>query len=277
MPTTTHDILTDEDAVYAQIEATVEQNNVFRNAFRPADLSGANSEVVNFVVHEDDESDIEIVPEGGEYPRDMSERRRVPCYRDKYGEEYAITMEALNDGIFDDVAEEANAKMRRMAERMDAAAAEVLQAATTDNDHSAIGDDNGTLTYADIVDANTTLLDDPFQFSPDQLYVGPQGMGDLLKDEVLTHASEDGDERISSGMVGTIVGIGDVYMSNSGVLGAGEAILVDSSKLGREGVWLDMDTREYQEPSKDVERVMQMKTLRGWAALRSNAAIPING
>ena len=275
MPVTTHDVLTDEDAVLAQTEQVIEQNNVFGEVFREADLADVNSDTAYFVVREDDPDDIEIVPEGGEFPRDMSDKAKIPVTRDKYGEEYAITREAERDGIFNDVEEEANAKMRRMAKRMDSAAYNVLANNLNGDAAAPIGDGNGDLTYADIVDAWSLLADDPYQFSPDTIIVGPQGAGDLLKDEVLTHATESGDERIEQGRIGSIVGIGDVYVSNTGALGSGEAIVADSTKYGREGVWEPTNTDTYQEEKRQISTVMQMWTLRGWAATRPDAALKI--
>lgn len=277
MPVTTKDILTDEDALLAQVEEVIEQRNVFRSVFREADLSNVGSDTAYFVVRDDNPADIEIVPEGGEFPRDMSDRHKVPVERNKYGEEYAITMEAERDGVYNDVQDEANSKMRRMAKRMDAAAAQTLTANLNSDADAPLGDGDGTLTYNDVVDASMFLMDDPYQFEADTIIVGPQGLGDLLKEEVLTHASGDGDQRIRNGRVGPIAGLGDVYVSNTGVLGPGEAIVVDSDQYGREGVWEPTQTDSYEEEKRQISTVMQMWNLMGWCSTRPEAAVKVEG
>lgn len=274
MPATTQDILTDENAVRSQIEAVQQERTVFREVFREADLSNANSDTVYFVVHEDDDKDIEAIPEGGEFPRDMSGKQKIPCHRNKYGEEYGITREAEMDGLFNDVQDEADSKMRRMARRMDNAAYEVL---SSEMNPDTIGAADGALNYEDVVDANTHLLDDPYNFEPDTLFVGPQGLGDLLKDDVLVHPTEGGDQRIEEGEVGSIVGIADVYVSTTGTLGAGEGILVDSDSYGHEGVWEDTRTRSYTEEKTQTEEVMQFWNMMGWCSTKPNSAVKIEG
>jgi hypothetical protein len=283
MPSTVADVLTDEDAVRAQIESIAEQQNVFRQAFREVDLSDANADTVYFVVYNDVAEDVEIVPEGAEFPRKGSPSRRVPCVRNKYGEEYGITKEDLMDEIFDNLSEEADSKMRRMANRMDSAAFETLSNnLSPEGPFTPTDGSDGTLSYSDIVDANAALetgvADQPNStYAPDTIFVGAQGKADLLKDEHFTHATEAGDETIREGRIGSVIGIGDVYVSTSSSLGEGEAILVDSARYGREGVWQAPDVREYKEEKTQTETVMQMDSFMGWAATQPSAGMKVEG
>ena len=273
MAATTKDILTDEDAVRAQVEDVMEQRNVFREAFRDANVADANSDTVYFLIRDDDPSDVQIVPEGQEFPRDMSGRHKVPVHRDKYGEEFAITMEAERDGLYNDLQDEADSKMRRLAKRMDTAAFNVLANNLNGDANAPVGDGAGDLTYADVVDASMMMADAPYNFEPDTLFVGPTSYGDLLKSEII-QKPDSGQSTIQEGQVGQIAGIGNVYLSTSGALGAGEAIMVDSDSYGREATWAAPDTQTYTEEKRQVD-VMQMWTLKGWGATQPEAAIKI--
>lgn len=267
MPASTLDILTDEDAVQGQVESIIEQRKVMREAFRPVDLSNANSDTVYFVVPSTPSQDLSSITEGAEFPRDMSGRSKVSCKRAKWGEEFAITMEAERDGYLDDIAIEADTKMERLGRTLDAQAYAVLDA----NKNATTISSAGTLSYSNVVDAETELLSAGYE--PTALFVGAQGMGDLKQDSNFIHATEAGDRTIREGKIGSIIGL-DVFLSTSGDLGAGEAFLVDQNVYGREGVWQDAQTRAYEEESNQVS-VMQMWTMMGWCSTRSDAAVKI--
>lgn len=278
MPVTTEDILVDEDAVQAEVQETTEQRNVFSNAFREVTLSLAEPETVYFLVSNDRKGEVEVVPEGGEFPRDMEERDRVPVTRTKFGEEYSITREAAQGGLVDDMAIEARNKMNKIARTMDSRAYEVLANNLNDEVISGYG---GELSLEAVADAETFVLDDPFRFEPDALFVGPQGLNDLRKGEWLDRDTDSGDDTRTTGgfsgrtgQVGTIMGM-PVYASNAGQLGSGEAILVDTAYYGRNGVWEAPQARSYSEEKTQTDTVMQMWTHQGWAAIESNAAIKI--
>lgn len=281
MPATTEDILVDEDFVTAEIQETTEQRNVFSNAFRNVGLSLADPETVYFLVSDDRKGQVEVVPEGGEFPRDMEERRRVPCTRTKFGEEYSITREAAQGGLVDDMAIEARNKMQKIARTMDAKAYEAL--ADNLNEEGPIGANDGELGLEDIADAETFMLDDPFRFEPNALFTGPQGLNDLRKGEWLDRDTDLGDDVRTTGgfsgrtgQVGTVMGI-PVYVSNAGQLGAGEAILVDTNYYGRNGVWEEPTARSYSEEKTQTDTVMQMWTHQGWCSIEPNAAVKIEG
>ena len=74
-----------------------------------------------------------------------------------------------------------------------------------------------------------------------------------------------------------MVGIGNVYVSDSANLGNGEALLVDSQMYGFEGNWQSPDSRQYTEEKTQTEVVMQMDAFMGWCAVRPEAAIKVEG
>lgn len=280
MPSTNPNILFDEDAIRAEVQETVNQRNVFRNAFRETDVSDVNTGTVYFTVYDDAPEEFEIVPKGAEFPRRGSIRRRVPCVRNKYGEEYGLTKEDDMDSVYDELGDEANSKMRRLANRLDKAAYMTLSENLSEEGvFTPDGGQDGVLTYEDIVDTNAEMENSDGEpnnsFEADTIFVGAYGKRDLLKDEHFTHATEAGDDTVREGYIGAITGIGDVYVSTSSDLGAGEAILVDSDQYGREGVWQGMDTNAYSEDKTQTFNVMQMDFLGGWAAMERNAAMKI--
>lgn len=276
MPVTTEDILVDEDAVRAEVQETTEQTNVFRQAFRSMQLGLDMPETVFVLVSNDRRGEVEIVPEGGEFPRDAEDRDRIPITRDKYGEEYSITREAEAGGISDDLAIEARNKMRKIGRTMDRVAFDVLSSNLNDDAAAPVGDAAGDLTLAEIADAETLLLDDPYRFEPDALFVGPQGLNDLRVNEWLNRDTAGGDEVRWTGRVGDVMGL-PVYMSNAGNLGAGEAILADTNYYGREGIWESPQAERYEEEKTQTSTVMQMWSIMGWAAVEPNAAVKIEG
>lgn len=276
MPVTTEDILTDEDAVQAQVQETVEQRNVFTNAFRTVNLSLAQPETVYFVLSNDSKGEMEVVPEGGEFPRDMEDREKFACTREKYGEEYAITREAEQGGLVDDLAIEAQNKMRKMSRTMDAQAFQALQAAFNSSDyaHGTIGDGSGNLTITELADAETAMLKDPYRFEPTGVYVGPEGLNELRKGDYLDRDASDGVRVRRTGQVGRVLDL-PLYVSNAGNLGSGEAILVDRNYFGREGMWEGPSTNEYEEEETQTSTVMQMWAIAGWCAVAPNAAVKV--
>lgn len=274
MPATTKDILVDEDAVRTQVEEITEQRNVLRQAFREVDLSNANSETVYFVVPGDVDDNFDVVEEGADFPRDMADREKIPVTRDKYGEEYAITMEAERDGILDDVGIEAENKMNRLARTLEAGAWDVL--GSNLNESGPVGSNSGTLTVEDLIDGEETLMDDPYHYEPDTIFVSPSGSADLkTSDELNTATEELASRTVREGFVGTILGM-NVRLSTSGNIGDNTALMVDTTKYGREGVWQQPDTETYGE-QRSQETVVQFWSMNGWAATQPNAAIEIQG
>lgn len=273
MPVTTQDILTDEDAVSNQLEQVAEERAVIRNAFRGVNLSNANSGTVYFVVPEDDNSEVETVEGGAEFPRHASDRNKVACVRDKYGEEYPLTYEAESDGIFDDMAIESRSQMTRLARTLDTQAFNVLSANVN---ATSAGDNGGSLSFADLVEAERVLMEDPFNYEPDSIFVGPTGMADLkLSNEFTSDVDAIGERNIREGLIGSILGM-DVFLSTTANIGANDAYMVDTSKYGREGQWELPNSRVYEEENKQV-KVQQFWTLLGWASTQSDAAALVQG
>jgi len=259
-----------EEAVRAEMEAVAEENLVFREAFREIDATDINAGALQIPVLGDNGEEAGQVGEGSAFPRSQDEQTsKTQLDFNKYGTEVEITYESIQDGLFDVVAMHAEDKARALAEGLDAAAYSTLNSNL--NADSPIGSSSGTMAYDDVVDAMTALEEDSYE--PDLLFVPPNSKGDLMKSDEFTRASEFGDEVIRDGAFGQIAGI-DVMVSNTGDLGDGEAILVDSNRYGYEGVREGFTSMEY-EVENENKRVIQVRTRMGWVAVRSGAAIKI--
>lgn len=268
------EVITQEE-VREQVEMVARDNRVFREAFRQIDSTGINSNVVEVPVEDGRTGAVGTVDEGDEYPREDEGYTKVAIEHEKYGREVRITMEAVEDGLLDVVALQAQNKAEDLADALDAAAYDVLAEFDADAGEyvnlqpDAIGGDTGEMGYADVVDAMTALETEGYE--PDVLFVSAESKGDLLKSDEFTRASEMGDEVIRDGAFGQIAGI-DVMTSNTGDLGEGEGIMVDSGNYGYESVRSDIETMEYEEEETD-SRVIKIRTRMGWTATRAEAGV----
>lgn len=275
MPVTTQQILTDEDATRYEIEQRSGQMMAVREAFRDAG-SVPDAEKVFFVVPEDDDEEMSIVPEGAEFPREAEGQRKVECVREKFGEEFPLTMEAQRDEMVDNQAENLSTKIRKYNRTQERKAFDVLDTAA---DPFTTSTDNGQLEYEDVVEGWTDMMEDEGTDTEgwvgDALITGPSGFGDLATDDRFTQATEEGEETIRQGFIGTIFGL-PIYLTNQVAIDPGVAYLVDSSVFGYEATWEGTNTRTYEEENKQVD-VLQFWSLKGYCATRPEAAYRIEG
>lgn len=262
------EVITQEE-VREEVEMAARRNRVWRQAFREIDSTGISSGVVEVPVEDGRTGDIPVVDEGDEYTREDEGYTKVSIEHDKYGREVEITMEAVQDGLLDVVALQAQNKAEDLADSLDAAAFAEVDGNVGDT----VGPDTATgeMGYSDVVDAMTAIEEENYE--PDMLIVPPSGKGDLLKSDEFTRASEMGDEVIRDGAFGQIAGL-DVMVSNIGDLSDGEGYMFDSDHYGFESVRSDIETMEYDEEQTD-SRVIKIRTRRGWKATREEAAVKI--
>jgi hypothetical protein len=270
----------DQEAVRAEVESVAEENLVFRRAFREIDSTDIDSNTVEVPVNQDVSTEAGVVSEGSAFPRTEDEQvEKVAISHDKYGTEVEITYESIQDSLLDVIALHTEDKARDLAEALDGAAyAELSDYDSTNSVYnnlqdSPIGDDAGDLSYDNVVDAMTALEGEGYE--PDLLIVSAQSKGDLMKSPEFTRASQMGDEVVREGAFGEVAGI-PVYVSNTGDLGAGEGVMVDSDRYGMESVREDFTSDEYDEPEKN-QRVVQVRTRMGWKCLQPTAGVKIEG
>jgi len=273
------DVLSDEviteEFVLDTVDQVVQENKVFREAFRPIDSTDANSNSTEVPQVGDQSTAAGTVAEGNSIPGAVSDEEdlsKISISHDKYATAVTVTREAIEDSMLDVIEVHAEDRAEDMASAFNDAAFTELSANL--NADSPIGDDaDGNITYDDVIDARTALRTDSYE--PDVMFVSPDAEGDLLKLSEFVRATELGDEVVSEARIGRVAGM-DVFVDDSGSLGAGEAYLVDSNKYGFESVRREMDSRMYEQEENE-QRVVQITARMGWKVAQAGAAIKIEG
>lgn len=268
----------DQEAVRAEIEEYAQRNRVFRRAFREIDSTDIDNNTVQIPVL-DEERAAGVVDEGTTYPSAGDATRKVPVEHDKYGVEVELTYETIEDALLDVIAMHTEERAEDLADALEDAAFSVVSDYDSTNSvynnlqDNPIGDAGGSLSYADVVDAMTAL--ESSQYDPDLLIVSAESKGDLLKSAEFTRASEMGDDVVFEGAFGEVAGV-PVFVDDGGRLGAGEAMMFDTSRYGIESRRKDMTSLEYEKESEN-KRVIQVHNRMGWKAIRPAAGVKIEG
>jgi len=265
----------DQEAVRAEVEQYAQENRVFRQAFRQIDSTGIDSNTVEIPVL-DEVRAAGVVDEGTSYPSAGDATQKVTVEHNKYGVEVELTYESIEDALLDVIALHTEERAADLADALNEAAyAEITETDGNGNlvnlQGTTVGDDAGDLAYADAVDAMTAL--EAESYDPDLLIVSAQSKGDLMKSDAFTRASELGDNVVRDGAFGQVAGV-DVLVDDSGKLGAGEAMLFDSSRYGIESQREEMTSLEYDKESEN-KMVVQVRTRMGWTAIRPKAGVKI--
>jgi hypothetical protein len=267
----------DQEAVRAEVVGVAEENLVFRRAFRQIDSTDYDSNTVEIPVNQDATAGAGIVSEGSTYPTSDEQFEKVPVTHDKYGAQVEITYESIQDSKLDVIALQTEDKARELAEVLDSAAYDEI---VLDDDgdgnfdnlqDTVVGDSSGAMDYATAVDAMAAL--ETNGYDADLLIVSAQSKADLLKSDKFTHATELGDETVREGAFGQLGGT-DVFVSNTGDLGAGEAFLFDTDRYGIESLREDFTSMQFERESEN-KRVVQVRTRMGWKCIRPEAGVKI--
>lgn len=259
-----------QEAVRAEVLEDVEEELVFRQAFDEYDATDINSGSVQIPVEDGNLSETSTVSEGNSASRSAENISKVTVNTSKYMAEASITREAIEDSILGEIERQVEAHRNALMEALDGAAYDELEAGITRSD---VGPSTPTneMNYTNVIDAMTDLEGDGY--SPDLLIVSAESKGDLMTDDKFTRATEMGDDVVFNGVFGEVAGI-QVATSNVGDLGDGEGFLVDTDQFGVEVVRSEAEARQYEEESKD-QLVVQIRTRRGYKALRGDAAVKI--
>ena len=275
MALTTRDVIT-QDFVRETVEEVVEEELVYRRAFREIDASNIQSNSYTFYIEKNEMGRPEIVGEGEEAPRHGAEAPEEHTVQfDKYMGELVITREAMEDGLMEMKAREVEDLARAMAEELNRKAYEVLSSAaqTTLESGDPIGDQNDVLSFSDVVQGMKALRED--DYDPDLLIVDLDGYIDLLTDDNFNRATESGDEVVESGEIGRIADMPVIVDNTQEIADGHGAFAVDSTRFGYELTREGMTTREYEEPERQAE-VVQAYTRRAWTAIFEDAAVRID-
>jgi len=279
----TQDIIT-EEVVRDIIEAKQRETRQARRAFRSHDATNISSNSFEFPKGDADfEGDSAEIPEGSSYPRASKSYDDVQAAYSKFGFEVPITDEAVDDSTIDielDVMEDmADEEFRRM----DSIAFGILNNNTNDDGPVAESTTSGVIEDADLLKAREILFADDFSLQNMELYVGPSGMTDVTSMEQFLDAFEITDtmldqgylprEDIGQGLVGIARGI-PVYAMNTGDLGEGEALLVDTASYGYESTRWEQEVSSYREENKD-QTIHKTSSREDWVATKPEACVKI--
>lgn len=275
MALTTRDVIT-ENFVRETVEEVVEENLIYRRAFREIDASNIQSNSYTFYIDNDEMGRPKIIGEGEEFPRNQSTVSEQTVQFDKFAGSVSLTMESMEDGLIDMKAREIEDLARSMAEELNEQAYNELNAnaRTTDNASADIGDGNGTLSFSDIVEGLRAVREN--NYTPDLLIVDLDGYTDLLTDSNFNRATESGDDVVTSGEIGTIAGMPVVVDTTQDIEGGHGAFAVDSTRFGYELTRTPVSTNEYEQPERQAD-VVQVFTRKAWTTIFSEAAASING
>lgn len=271
MPFTQSDVI-DQESVRARVEQIAEENLQFRRAFRQTNAPADAADSFKIPVPDDTLGEPEDLDELEEYPHDEEGYTKIQIDRQKIGQVVPLTDEAQMDNLFDVQADLIDRMGRKMQEKLNSSAFDVLNN-NTHADSGALGTDDGSLTYQEVTAGLRVARSDGY--NPDLLIIEPQGEESLLNDSNFTHATASGDDVIAQGQIARVAGM-DVVVSNTGDLGAGDAFVVDSDFFGYEGVWSGVETDEFRGDMNDVN-YLKIRVFRGWAATDASANVKILG
>ncbi len=276
MALTTRDVIT-EDFVRETVEEVVEENLIYRRAFREIDASNIQSNSYTFYIDQDDMGRPKIVGEGEEPPRHQSTVDETTVQFDKFMGEVEITMEAMEDGLIEMKAREVEDLARALAEELNEQAFDVLDAnnQVVNEDGTAIGDGNDVLSFSDIIEGMKALRED--SHNPDLLIVDVDGYTDLMTDPNFNRATEAGDEVVDTAEIGRIAGMPVVVDTTQDISEGGHgAFAIDTSKYGYELTRTPVSTMEYEEERRQSD-VIQAFTRIAWTSIFDKAAARIDG
>jgi len=263
-------ILTQE-AVEQTLEERLQEELVYRDAFRGLDAQDVNSNVIKVPNPADVMAEPAAVEPGASYPSTREEYEKISIEREKFGEIIAVPEEDIMDNIFDLVADHVDLAAREMAEFLDGLAFNEL---TGNVNGTGAGDSDGNLTFDDIVDGMRVA--EEADADPDVVYVGPQGKADLMTSADFTRATDLGDETITQGgTIGTVAGL-EVRYSNTGDIATSDAFVVDTDVYGYEATFTPVQTEEDEDFDTDTRR-FKIKTRKGFKAIKPEAAVQVDG
>lgn len=271
-----------------RVEEIVQENLVYRDAFRSYDATNIASNVVQIPVPENDGAHPKIVEEGAEFPRSHEEYRLEELEFDKFGFEVPLTMEAVEDSRIDLTQDQIDRQARQMAEDINARAFEEvvdsIDPINQDADSTVDRDDadpDGTMTYDDVLDGRQELVAN--SYDPDLMIADVEAVHDLLKADNFLRATEIGDTLRRDGAIGRIAGM-EVMEDDSGLPITRDGsdpsnpgvLMVDTDLWGYEGERTPITTEEYTEERNQTD-VYRIFSRMGWLVTEDEAGAIVEG
>lgn len=271
MPFNAADAIT-EEAVRNRVEEVAQENLQYRRAFREVPVPDGVGSTWKIPQPDDVIANPTTISAGADYPATEEDYSKVSIDRVKIGMRMDFLDEAIMDNTsFDVVADQVDRAGRQMREELDSQAFTELD--NNLNSSSAVGDDGGSLAFAELTTALRTLRDD--NYSPDLWILDAHAEEDLLSDSNFNRATDQGDAVVEEGQIARMLGA-DVVVENTGDAADHDAYLIDTDFYGYEAVWMGMETESWRSEENDTEH-RKVRTFRAWKAIDSGAAIKIQG
>jgi hypothetical protein len=272
MTVTATDIIS-ADEVQAVLEERTEETYQFRRAYQEDDATDINSNSKTFPQAANDaRDDMGDVAEEGTYPRSSLEYDGITAEYTKDGFEIAISDEAADDSVFDVILDITEQMSIAAESRLDQRAFVVI---ANNNNPVSIGSSGSDLNYAALVDAETQLFDDEYNPASALTFTSATAFGQLAKDSDLNRSTDDGDALARQGSLGDVFGV-QVLRTNTGRLGATEAVMVDTNMYGYESTRWDREVDDYREEKNDRD-VFKIRHRKDFLSTNPEAAVWIDG
>jgi hypothetical protein len=270
-----------EESVRQVAEDLAQENTVFRDAFRNISIPDRTGSTFDIPVPEDKLGEPTVREPGAEFDYGREEYDAVTLEREEYASGSRITEEEIADNSFALLEDHIDRHAQKMAEKLDAEAFEVLNAAATSaapQDDVALpaGSDNGDdMTFEDVIKGMEVLESREGGYEGDILFVGTDAKNGIVRD-LSDRGTELGDETIQgNGIVTNYAGV-DIAFSNNNLLTDNDAILVDTEYFGYEGEWLPIST-DQEEDFDSQSTKLQIRWKGDWVATQPESAVRIRG
>jgi hypothetical protein len=261
-----------DTAVRATAEEIAQENTVFREAFRSVDIPERTGDSYDIPVPEDKLGEPTEMQPGSDFDYGREEYDTITLERGYWGSGSRIAEQEVEDNVFSVVEDHVDRHAQAMAEKLDAEAYAVLaNAAPAAN---AVGNDDGSLTFDDVVAGIEGLEARDGGYQPDMAFVGTSAKADVIR-YLADRGTDLGDETVETGSIGNFAGLDFMY-SNTGLLPSNDAILVDSDFFGYEGVWNGVDT-DSEEDFDTRSTKLQIFAEMDWETAHAPAAIRVQG
>ncbi|AFH22832.1 hypothetical protein OSG_eHP36_00025 [environmental Halophage eHP-36] len=270
-----------EESVRQVAEDLAQENTVFRDAFRNISIPDRTGSTFDIPVPEDKLGEPTVREPGAEFDYGREEYDAVTLEREEYASGSRITEEEIADNSFALLEDHIDRHAQKMAEKLDAEAFEVLNAAATSaapQDDVALpaGSDNGDdMTFEDVIKGMEVLESREGGYEGDILFVGTDAKNGIVRD-LSDRGTELGDNTITgNGIVTNYAGV-DIAFSNNNLLTDNDAILVDTEYFGYEGEWLPIST-DQEEDFDSQSTKLQIRWKGDWVATQPESAVRIRG
>ncbi|AFH21882.1 hypothetical protein OSG_eHP12_00035 [environmental Halophage eHP-12] len=270
-----------EESVRQVAEDLAQENTVFRDAFRNISIPDRTGSTFDIPVPEDKLGEPTVREPGAEFDYGREEYDAVTLEREEYASGSRITEEEIADNSFALLEDHIDRHAQKMAEKLDAEAFEVLNAAATsaapqDSISLPAGSDNGDdMTFEDVIKGMEVLESREGGYEGDILFVGTDAKNGIVRD-LSDRGTELGDNTITgNGIVTNYAGV-DIAFSNNNLLTDNDAILVDTEYFGYEGEWLPIST-DQEEDFDSQSTKLQIRWKGDWVSTQPESAVRIRG